>query len=319
MEINKQTILAYTNFDALSKDVIELAKEIMPDKVIYINFLNDEVQVTMRVSQHNTNVNVVEGTTIPVAAAICNQIDYAKGTPLVSKDIRKNNFDEKVNQTIRDSNIGAYLGIPISYADGMRFGTLCAAHHDEREFDDKDIELLQSVAKLFAYYLELESLAYKDALTGINNFQFLVTRHNEIINSGGLVIMLDLDYFKDVNDLYGHLVGDEVLKEVGRKLKTFADNFNTAYTIRLGGDEFLIFIQDALNDTTIKAELTKLIANFKKWNTRIGDVPLSASFGAMLLKPNTYDNFNALLKHIDLVLYKAKHQGKGTFVFEATN
>ncbi len=75
MEINKQTILAYTNFDALSKDVIELAKEIMPDKVIYINFLNDEVQVTMRVSQHNTNVNVVEGTTIPVAVAICNQID----------------------------------------------------------------------------------------------------------------------------------------------------------------------------------------------------------------------------------------------------
>ncbi|MCU0105349.1 GAF domain-containing protein [Acholeplasma vituli] len=165
MKINKQTILSYHNFNALSNDVIELAKEIMPDKVIYINFLNEAVQVTMRVSKHNTNVNVKEGITIPIEDAICNQINYPSGKPLILENIRENSFNEKVNKTIEDCNIGSYLGIPISFKNGVRFGTLCAAHHDRSHFEDKDVALLTNIAKLFSYYLDLEHIAYKDAHT----------------------------------------------------------------------------------------------------------------------------------------------------------
>ena len=165
MKINKQTILSYHNFNALSNDVIELAKEIMPDKVIYINFLNEAVQVTMRVSKHNTNVNVKEGITIPIEDAICNQINYPSGKPLILENIRENSFNEKVNKTIEDCNIGSYLVITISFKNGVRFGTLCAAHHDRSHFEDKDVALLTNIAKLFSYYLDLEHIAYKDAHT----------------------------------------------------------------------------------------------------------------------------------------------------------
>lgn len=83
MSISKDTILSYYNFESLSNDIIELAKEILPDKVIYINFLNDKVQVTMKVSKHDTNVNVEEGETIPVEDAVCNNIDFENGNPLI--------------------------------------------------------------------------------------------------------------------------------------------------------------------------------------------------------------------------------------------
>ncbi len=221
MNINKQTILSYDNFNNLTSDIVALAKEIMPDKAIYINFLNDKVQVTMKVSNHDTGVKITEGDTIPVEEAICNMIDYKNNEPLVLENIKDNNFSEKVNKTIADGNVGAYLGVPILFKNGTRFGALCAAYHNPSEFDVKDVELLQKLAKLFSYYLELEYLAYKDALTSLQNSQFLLAHSEEMLSDGGLAIMMDLDNFKAINDTFGHDVGNEVLQEVGDKLLKF--------------------------------------------------------------------------------------------------
>lgn len=316
MKMNKQTILSYHNFNALSNDVIELAKEIMPDKVIYINFLNESVQVTMRVSKNNTNVNVKEGVTIPVEDAICNQIDYPSGKPLILENIRENNFNENVNKTIKDCNIGSYLGIPISFKNGVRFGTLCAAHHDRGHFEAKDVTLLNNIAKLFSYYLELEHIAYKDALTGLYNGQFLLNRQNDIINYGGLTIMVDLDRFKDINDLFGHQTGDEVLIEVGKKLSNFTYDFKEAYAFRLGGDEFLVYINEALSNEQVHGLLEAMLQSLRKWSTNIGDVPLSSSIGAIRVNPKAYSDFSELLSKVDTLLYRAKHLGKNTFVLD---
>lgn len=316
MKMNKQTILSYHNFNALSNDVIELAKEIMPDKVIYINFLNESVQVTMRVSKNNTNVNVKEGVTIPVEDAICNQIDYPSGKPLILENIRENNFNEKVNKTIKDCNIGSYLGIPISFKNGVRFGTLCAAHHNRSHFEEKDVALLNNIAKLFSYYLELEHIAYKDALTGLYNSQFLLNRQNDIINYGGLTIMVDLDRFKDINDRFGHQTGDEVLIEVGKKLSSFTYDFKEAYVFRLGGDEFLVYINESLSNEQVHDLLEAMLHSLRKWSTNIGDVPLSSSIGAVRVNPNAYSDFSELLSKADTLLYKAKHLGKNTFVLD---
>lgn len=316
MRLNKETILTYTNFNALTNDIINLAREIMPDKVIYINFLNDEVQVTMRVSKHDTEVTVGEGITIPVEEAVCNQINYETGEPLVIEDISNNNFNEKVNQTIKDGNLGSYLGIPILFQNGTRFGALCAAHHDKSEFDPKDVALLQNIAKLFAYYLELENMAYKDALTGLHNKGFLHTLEERIMNNGGLLIMLDLDNFKEVNDTFGHDVGDDVLREVASKVNNFIGSFKDAYGIRLGGDEFIIYIKDKLEDDYINTKLVSLVETLRAWETPIGDVVLSSSVGALIYNPKQKISFDVLLKRVDELLYIAKRSGKDMFVFE---
>lgn len=316
MKMNRQTILSYHNFNALSNDVIELAKEIMPDKVIYINFLNESVQVTMKVSKHNTNVNVKEGVTIPVEDAICNQIDYPSGKPLILENIRENNFNEKVNKTIEDSNIGSYLGIPISFKNGVRFGTLCAAHHDRSHFEEKDVALLTNIAKLFSFYLELEHIAYKDALTGLYNSHFLLNRQNDILSQGGLTIMVDLDRFKDVNDHFGHQKGDEVLIELGKKLSSFTYDFKEAYAFRLGGDEFFLYINESLTTAQIQELLESMLQSLRVWDTEIGNIPLSSSIGALIVHPNDYSDFNELLNRTDTLLYKAKHLGKNIYVLD---
>lgn len=259
MYLNKQTVMSYENFNSLSNDIIELAKEILPDKIIYINFLNNNVQVTMKVSDHETEVKVFEGETIPVDEALYNQIDYENGKPLILNDAKLNNFDMKVNETIKKGNLGSYVGIPILYKEGTRFGALCAAHHDKSDFNEKDIELLQKIAKLFSYYLELEHIAYRDLLTELENTKFLLLYHDEILANGGLALMLDLDRFKLVNDTFGHHVGDLVLKEAGRKLRGCGEQFSECYTIRLGGDEFFIYIKDNLEEERIFKFLNGLL------------------------------------------------------------
>lgn len=318
MRLDKETIISYNNFNALTNDIIELAKEIMPDKIIYINFLNEKVQVTMKVSQHDTNVNVFEGDTIPVEDAICNNIDYKNGTPLILENIsEENDFNEKVKNTIEKGNVGAYLGIPITFKNGARFGALCAAHHNKGSFDQDDVELLQKIAKLFSYYLELEHIAYKDALTNLENTQFLIIHHDEILNNGGLSIMLDLDSFKRVNDELGHHIGDEVLKEVGKKLNSFSKNFDDVYTVRLGGDEFFIYIKDKLTNDNIHEALNELVNSLNVWETNINNINLSSSIGAYLFKSNSFNKFTDLLKTTDELLYKAKRSGGNSYVFVA--
>ncbi len=314
MNIDKQTILEFKNFEKLSQNVIDLAKEIMPDKIIYINFLNDNVQVTMRVSRHDTKVNLIEGVTIPVSHAICNLIDYESGKPLIFDDIKTVNFNPLVQKTIDDLNIGSYVGIPISFKDGMRFGTLCAAHHDRKSFSDKEVGLLSKIADLFSYYLELEHIAFKDALTGLLNINFLNNHHERIIQGGGLALLLDLDGFKKVNDSLGHLRGDAVLKEVGQTILKFLNDFQDGYAFRIGGDEFFILIKDELNIHLVNEFLNKLILSLNHYETNIEQTQVTVSCGAYYYKNQEHIQFNDLLGKIDNLMYEAKKQGKNKFV-----
>src|SRR5690606_15721761 len=147
---------------------------------------------------------------------------------------------------------------------GKRFGTLCAAHHDRQVFSKKEIKLLGQNAALFSYYLELENKTFKDSLTGLYNSNFLKDYYSQIVKNSGLAILMDLDGFKRVNDSLGHLKGDLVLQEVGKILIKLTDAFHDTYSVRMGGDEFIIFINDKLSMDEIEAFLNKLILMFNQ-------------------------------------------------------
>lgn len=314
MKLNEKTILAYNNFQVLSDGVLKLAKEIMPDKIIYINFLNDDVQVTMKVSKHDTLVKLDEGLTIPVEEAICHRINYEEKKPLVINDFDLVDFGSNVSKTIKNSNIKSYLGIPITFKNGDRFGALCCAHHDKSAFDAHDIELLEKLADLFSYYLELEQMAFKDNLTGLYNTHFLNQLEQKILMMGGLSIMIDLDHFKDINDRYGHHQGNHVLKEIGHIVNEFSDSFMEAYGIRLGGDEFFIFVNDIKTSDQAKDALTRLLTNLNITLKKDVDLSVSASVGAYLYEPNQVSSLEELLKRTDQQLYQAKKDGKNRYV-----
>lgn len=314
MKLNEKTILAYNNFQVLSDAVLKLAKEIMPDKIIYINFLNDDVQVTMKVSKHDTLVSLEEGSTIPVEEAICNRINYKEKKPLIINDFDSFDFGSKVSKTIKDTNMKSYLGIPITFKNGDRFGALCCAHHDQSAFDSHDIELLEKLADLFSYYLELEQMAFKDNLTGLYNTHFLNQLEQKLLSMGGLSIMIDLDHFKDINDRYGHHQGNHVLKEIGAIVNEFSDSFKEAYGIRLGGDEFFIYVNDIKTSNQAKDALIRLINDLNITLKIDVDLSVSASVGAYLYEPNQVSTLEDLLKITDQQLYQAKKDGKNRYV-----
>lgn len=316
MKLTQSTILSYENFNNLSNDIMLLAKEIMPDKIIYINFLNDNIQMTMKVSEHDTKVTIDEGDITDVMDAICNQINYKDGKTLVIEDTSKFAVNKRVKETIKNGNIGSYLGIPILFKNGARFGALCAAHHDESSFEEKDILLLEKIAKLYSYYLELENIAYIDALTSLANSQYLLIHQKDILETGGLAMLMDLDYFKGINDNLGHHVGDLILKEVGDKLINFGLNFKDVHTIRLGGDEFFIYIKDKLSDKEINDMLKNLINDLSKWRTEINGLKLSSSIGAYRFKENEFSEFTNLFKKVDSLLYEAKNKGRNRFIYK---
>lgn len=122
------------------------------------------------------------------------------------------------------------------------------------------------------------------------------------------VILLDIDHFKVVNDTYGHLVGDEVLRGVAEVLNL--NKREEDFCARFGGEEFVVVLEGCSSEyATIKAEsLRQKIVDLKPC-----DVEISSSFGICEIKKD-YKNFETLLKYADIALYRAKDSGRNKVV-----
>lgn len=159
---------------------------------------------------------------------------------------------------------------------------------------------------------QLEQQAYVDALTGVYNRRWMEkafprTLHRCIRNKQPFVVMIvDIDHFKKVNDTYGHLVGDVALKAVA---KCMAENMRPHdLLVRYGGEEFAMLLTEADLDST------KIIA--ERLLTRISEVEICAndiSFHMTIsigITPTQRDDLQSLLQEADQALYRAKQTGR---------
>ncbi|MDH5750605.1 MAG: GGDEF domain-containing protein, partial [Rhodospirillales bacterium] len=123
-------------------------------------------------------------------------------------------------------------------------------------------------------------------------------------NDYGVLIYVDLDNFKPINDTYGHAAGDEVLRHVARILQEHVRDFDTVG--RLGGDEFTVLLSRTSFDGGLKrAEALDRILNssFIHWNGRI--IRINASLGVLVFGPEESDPID-LLNRADSAMYKNK-------------
>ncbi len=118
------------------------------------------------------------------------------------------------------------------------------------------------------------------------------------------IILVDVDHFKSINDTYGHLAGDKVLKMVAFVLKT---NLRAKDIIgRYGGEEFLIILNDI--EMYKAVEIAERLRKEIEKNVKIGDRVITASFGVSCVKEN--DTIESLIERADKALYLAKRSGR---------
>ncbi|TVR67218.1 MAG: GGDEF domain-containing protein [Spirochaetaceae bacterium] len=166
----------------------------------------------------------------------------------------------------------------------------------------------------------LEELAGQDALTGLNNrvrFNDIIQRELTRIRRTGeqsCLVLLDLDYFKKVNDTYGHPVGDSVLVTIARVIR---ENLrDTDHVARFGGEEFTLLLPGtSLEGAWQVAEKVRLAISECSYPGAPDDFSVTASFGVapLLAERNTEDgsvSLDRVYGEADRALYRAKHMGR---------
>jgi diguanylate cyclase (GGDEF)-like protein len=214
-------------------------------------------------------------------------------------------------------HVRAYAGVPLQTPDGYNVGALCAIDMVPRDFSDAQIGILKSFASLVVDELELRRIAERDHLThALTRRGFVEQMKKEIARCHrhgreSVLVMMDIDHFKAVNDGHGHPAGDEVLKAVSATcLKELRENDVFG---RLGGEEFGVLLTetDPVGGLDAAEKLRRAIEALTI--DVAGGLRVTASFGmaslgARLLSPEEW------IAEADRALYEAKRGGRNRCV-----
>ncbi|WP_445369621.1 putative bifunctional diguanylate cyclase/phosphodiesterase [Methylomonas sp. BW4-1] len=195
-----------------------------------------------------------------------------------------------------------------------------SAVRDENNRVTHYVGVFSDISQLKDAVARLEFLAHHDPLTSLPNRLLLFARLEHCIGlsrrerKAAALLMLDLDRFKDVNDSFGHLAGDELLQQVAAKLSSRLRGIDTV--TRLGGDEFAILLEDLAHPQDAALVAAEIIESLNEpWRLSNGsEVRVGVSIGISLL-PEHGNSSEELLQHADAALYRAKAEGRGNFKY----
>lgn len=163
---------------------------------------------------------------------------------------------------------------------------------------------------------EIMNASYKDALTNLWNRNYTEKQVNDFLNydtNSGVLLMLDLDNFKNINDTYGHLRGDEVLMKFAGILQN--NTRESDIVCRLGGDEFVVFLKGELPVSVVSDKARSIISAMRKVLVNYGGgINMSVSIGVSCAQEDG-SNFLSLYQAADKALYYVKQNGKDGFHF----
>lgn len=233
------------------------------------------------------------------------EILLTNATTLSFKDLIKHSFEARESFTVNDASLvldsGEILDVKVS-------GKPLFIDNEFQGFSGSILNISQEK--------KLHKLAFTDALTGIANrlaladYYLQVQQRAQRLNFKNGLMILDLDYFKSINDKYGHSVGDEVLIAVSHALSTCIRNEDCV--ARIGGEEFSIIVQGATAEGLVT--LAKRI-NSKVAEVRMSSLPtehvITVSIGFTLLEDS--ETLSNGLSRADKHLYIAKNNGRNRY------
>ncbi len=185
-----------------------------------------------------------------------------------------------------------------------------------KPFKPEELQVrLRAGARIIELQQELVKKASHDELTGILNRRMLSEMADRELDrawrskSPLSMLMLDLDFFKKINDTYGHLAGDAVLQEITRRIQIGLRSLDIFG--RYGGEEFMVLLPGCeLDFARIVADHIRLLVYEKPVLFNQQPIPVSMSIGIAALQFEHKMTLVELMDHADVALYKAKHAGR---------
>ncbi len=254
----------------------------------------------------------MDSTDLPREQSFCTHTIQAR-EPLFIPDTLKDARFAQYPSVMGKPFIRSYLGVPLASPDGYNLGSLCALDVQPRDFSLGQVEVLKSFAALAVDELELRRIAQMDSLTGAaTRRSFLLELEKTIskfVRRGqpAVLLTMDIDHFKRVNDTFGHPAGDTVLRTVGHRLQAILRKEDLLG--RLGGEEFGILLPDI--------DLHQAVQAAEKLRTCLEEAPMllheplrvTASFGIAALEA-AHASPVLWLERADQALYAAKRAGR---------
>jgi diguanylate cyclase (GGDEF)-like protein len=232
----------------------------------------------------------------------------------------------EITQKIRESKIDRYVYIIMVTGKSEKDDTIEALHNGVDDYIVKPFTFQELKVRIFAAeriiklenklknaYNKLYNESIHDVLTGVLNRKALMERIDDYNNKNKSlgIIMIDIDNFKIINDTYGHLVGDQILKEFSAIISNTIRKSD--FVGRYGGEEFLAVIPD-LDVVEVKTIAERIRKNIESETFHIGSLSLkiTASLGVYVLTEKT--KIEDAIKLADDALYEAKKSGKNKVI-----
>ncbi|WP_277586908.1 diguanylate cyclase [Psychrobacillus antarcticus] len=176
--------------------------------------------------------------------------------------------------------------------------------------------VLKQLNNLFEKIKQIEEISVTDYLTGLNNNRKFQEYTQNLLSKNEVfsLLLLDIDFFKKVNDTYGHPVGDEVLKELALRIKDTSKPFRGIVS-RNGGEEFSVLLSDTTDEKSLEiANLIRQAIEKKHFQISSGEKLQITISGGISTFPQNAVTFHELYKLADEALYLAKTSGRNKVV-----
>ncbi|HEY2379570.1 MAG TPA: EAL domain-containing protein [Terriglobia bacterium] len=233
---------------------------------------------------------------------------------------RADMIERSDNETVLSDRIVAIPEheIPTAFKGARLITAKKTAIRDENGEPQYILTVLDDITERRRAEQDIWHLAHNDSLTGLPNraslLEYLTTTLDKAAKAGEqfAVMCLDLDRFKEANDVYGHLVGDGLLREAARRLQAAAE---AAYLARIGGDEFIVVVKSGAPEAAARKLGERMLAAFKdNFDIEGHQLQVGLSIGVAVFPDDGVD-VKTLIANADAALYQAKSEVRGSVRF----